>query len=144
VKNIIKQEDLTLQEGVDLNITLDLSNAIPMPTPEISKSHAILIEIQSFPSNPDAVNMEHVIDVYARMNVPGHLSEFIDIKDTFPVMREEDDAQMIYHYLIYDTCYITHTQLEPPTIELRLRSLSGQVNSRLDARVVEFKNLKMN
>jgi hypothetical protein len=85
-----------------------------------------------------------VIDVFARMNAPGHLDEFIDVKDTFPVMQGQDDVQMIYHYLVYDLCYLNHQLFEIPTIDLKLKSLDGEVLAKVDAKVVEFKNLKIN
>lgn len=111
---------------------------------DVSKRHAILIEIQSYPVDPKNVNMEHTVDVFARMNAPGHLNEFIDIKDTFPIMNRDNEADMIYHYIIYDLCYLSHQLLEIPSIELKFVSLSGEVKTNFEAKVVEFKNLKIN
>lgn len=144
VKKHLKQEELALREGVETIITVDLLSAIDENSLDVSKSHMILIEVQSYPAYPDKVNMEHVIDVYARMNAPGQNKEFIDIKDTFPVMQRGEDPQMIYHYVVYDLCYLNHNAKDASTIELKFKSLSGDVRSQFDAKIVEFKHLKIN
>lgn len=141
---MISKEQIALQEGVEYEVKLMLGDIGVNNTLDVSKRHAILIEIQSYPIDPKNVNMEHTIDVYARMNAPGHLNEFIDIKDTFPIMNRDNEADMIYHYVIYDLCYLSHQLLETPSIELKFLSLSGEVKTNFEAKVVEFKNLKIN
>ena len=140
----MQKEQIALRDQIEHEVKLDLTDIGVNNTLDVSKSHVIMIEIQSYPAEPDRVNMEHVIDVSSKMNAPGHLDEFIDIKDTFPVLSEEEDAKMIYHYVVYDLCYLGHQLRETPSIELKFKSLNGEINSKLEAKVVEFKNLKIN
>ena len=51
---------------------------------------------------------------------------------------------MIYHYVVYDMCYLTHQLTQLPTIDLKFRALSGDMRTEFEAKVVEFKNLKIN
>jgi hypothetical protein len=125
-------------------IPIQLEDIVPGNALDVSKTHAILIEIQSYPSEPTKVNMEHVIDVFAKMNAPGQPDEFVDIKDMFPIMNEGEDPKMIYHYIIYDLCYLNHRLAETPTIDLKFKALSGEVMSSMEAKVVQFEDVKIN
>ena len=144
LKKFLNKEQIALKEGIEQEIILDLSDLGVNNTLDVSKSHVILIEVQSYPLDPEVVNLQHTIDVSAKMNAPGHLDEFIDIKDTFPVMSQKDSVDMIYNYVVYDLCYLTHHLTEKPTIQLKFKSLNGEVKSNFEAKVVEFKNLKIN
>ena len=144
VKKILKQEKIALREELEHDVILPLNDLASMNDTDTLQSHMILIEIQSYPNDPDKVNMQEVIDVYSKMNAPGHLTEFIDIKDTFPVIEADKKIKMVYHYIIYDLCYLRDQIKEPPTIHIKLKSLQGEILSNIDAKVVEFKTLKIN
>lgn len=143
VVKVLKKEKIALQQGVPHDIELLLEGVPPDSSKDTLSSHMIMIEVQSTPSSRDVL-MEHVIDLSARMLAPGHLTEFIDIKDTFPVQQGETSATMIYHYVVYDLCYLNNEIKEPPKIQLQLKSLDGGVLSEIDAKLVKFHHLKIN
>ncbi|CAI2376833.1 unnamed protein product [Moneuplotes crassus] len=143
-KKMISKETLTLQENEKQTVLLPLDDLGLGNSTGVSERHAIIVEIKSLPNEPSSVKMNNVIDVKARMNAPGHLDEFINIKDTFPPLKDKKEGNMIYHYVVYDLCYLSHQIKVIPSIELEFESLDGVVKSEYIAKVVEFKNLKIN
>lgn len=127
---------------MEVEVELELDNIVSSAGMDILSSHMILIEVQSRPVNLENIDMYQVVDVFAKMNAPGHLNEYVDIKDTFPVIKN-DTVQMVYHYIIYDLCHMQGILTKTPSISLKLKSLKGEVTAELDAKVVEFKNLKI-
>lgn len=144
VKKVLKNEKISLRDGVEHEVTLNLDNIVPQNDTDTLQSHMILIEIKSYPDKPEEVDMREVIDVYSKMNAPGHLQEFIDIKDTFPVIESDQTVKMVYHYIIYDLCYLKSEAKEPASIQIKFKSLKGDILSQIDAKLVEFKTLKIN
>ena len=110
---------------------------------EALSSQMVLIEIWSYPKNPKEVVIESVIDVFAKINAPGYPNEFIDIKDTFPIVEEDNSIRKIYHYIIYDLCYLRKEVINPATIHLKFTSLKGEIKSEINAKIVEFKTIKI-
>lgn len=144
VKKVLKKEQISLTEELEHEVVLSLDNIVPQNDTDTLQSHMILIEVESYPDDPEKVDMREVIDVYAKMNAPGHPNEFIDIKDTFPVIEANQTVKMVYHYIIYDLCYLKSETKEPATIHIKFKSLKGEVLSHINAKVVEFKTLKIN
>ena len=144
IKKVLKNESIALRDGLEHDVILPLDSIASMNDTDTLQSHMILIEIQSFPNDPKSVNMREVIDVYSKMNAPGHLTEFIDIKDTFPINKTDKEVKMIYHYIIYDLCYLKSQLKGNETIHIKLKSLKGEILSKIDAKIVEFKTLKIN
>ncbi|CAI2376411.1 unnamed protein product [Moneuplotes crassus] len=140
---VLKKEQIALNEKDEHIITLSLDDLGVEPSMDISESHSIIIEVWSQPASTEVVDMKQVIDVKSKMNAPGHLNEFVNIKDTIPILRNQTSGK-IYHYIIYDLCYLSYQLQETPTIELKFEALDGSVKSDFIARVVEFKNLKIN
>lgn len=99
-KKVIKKDEVTLNNGEEFEMKLQLEGMMNNETS--LSSQMVLIEIWSYPKDPQRVIIDKVIDVYAKMDAPGHPNEFIDIKDTFPVKEKDNSVKAIYHYIIYD------------------------------------------
>ena len=99
-RKVIKKEEILLKDKEESEMQLQIEGV--NNTEESLSRQMILIEIWSYPKNPKEVVIDSVIDVYAKMNAPGHPKEFIDIKDTFPIVEEDKSIKVIYHYIIYD------------------------------------------
>ena len=101
VKKVLLDESYALNDKDEKFIEIPLNDLVEDTTKETLSSHMIIIEAHT-QVNSDDVNMNHVVDLHARLKAPGVLDEFLDIKDTFPVQKAKGDGTIVYHYVLYD------------------------------------------